>query len=286
MKKGFLLSEKISHPGPSQPPSLGPLLDGRIHRTTWGDVTCADVLRVASSRSSGWTSAPPIRGAPHLPRRPSVTSSAVDQPAFSGEEDGSSDDHNRYADVLTIPFKTAKVPMAALSAYYGRLNVQVRATHYHSWNDGNPKSHLLRWTCVFVCPMTGEVFTAGAWPDHSATVDSSTVRWLATKAAAKHGAAAWAYDCFHFRQGPARVVSLGSEEPYLESTFELNASVPADIRTRVHRQQLDVPRAAAAETAAQAMEEGEQAWDRRPDDLAVSDESRKADRTTEKQKAT
>jgi hypothetical protein len=254
-----------------------------------------------------------------------------------------------YANMSILPFKTAGVPMAALNAFYGKtykhlppaLVQSVRMTdYYHTWNDGNPQTDKLKWTCLFCCPYTAEIFVAGQWqglrlPKPAATATTTTKmatnpladatspceavastkstadvheepilatittpgilplpRWMPNKKAAQHGAAAWAYDCFHYRLEQAataqkggccttnlRYVRLGQEDPYLEPCYSLPSfdvdddtanvwsTMPTGLAHEIATQQALVRARLAAIAARSAesnsiMEEVEQAWQR------------------------
>jgi hypothetical protein len=161
------------------------------------------------------------------------------------------------------------------------------ADFYHTWHDGNPHTDKLQWTCLYCCPYTAELFVAGRWPglrpppppkqqqqpvvattatttqsctSHTRDTAAGTTtavgntlprpRWMPNKKAAQHGAAAWAYDCFHYRleqqtaaaaaaapttttttggcsttnknnATKVRYARLGLEDPYLEPCYSL-----------------------------------------------------------------
>lgn len=67
-----------------------------------------------------------------------------------------------------LPSLTLGVPKAALQGWYGQRpeRFQVGKDQYVSWNDGG-RSHELKFTCVFVCPLTGEVFPSGRYGNNS-----------------------------------------------------------------------------------------------------------------------
>ena len=136
--------------------------------------------------------------------------------------------------------------MVALSCFYGQHPRKLQASNdlFHLWNDGGPP-HLLQWTCIFVCPLSGELFLAKEWPDSGpATVDHNGIHFLKQKTLAKHGAAALAYDCHMLRKqqeepdGP-KYGCIGSSEPYLESDaiYDMPDAVPQVIRDLIQAQQ-------------------------------------------------
>jgi hypothetical protein len=156
-------------------------------------------------------------------------------------------DENPYKNVPNLPYKTSGEPINALGCYYSQnyhtLHLKM-SDYYFTWNDENPKSHLLLWTSIFICPLSGEIFVSGRWPgqdvvlkeatsvsstvsDRTTQVDDETstshtesvmatpipaklnnlqVRWLKKKKIAEHGAAAWAYDCFQYRHSKSAIV--------------------------------------------------------------------------------
>lgn len=58
------------------------------------------------------------------------------------------------------------VPKATLQSWYGQRpeRHQVNKEQYVSWNDGGPP-HALKFTCLFVCPLTGEIFPSARYGD-------------------------------------------------------------------------------------------------------------------------
>lgn len=228
MKKGFLLQHGSESP-------LGPLKDDRADQSGRGWGSC-QLFPSSTQPMLSWESN----------QQPTVLED-VEEKAVTGTP------ANPYDNVLNYPVKTRFVPMAALNAYYGKMfptsmtQSLSMSDFYHAWNDRNPRTHLMRWTCIFCCPLTGELFRSGSWPSGPGelplALDIPThqiesfplQKWLATKKVAMHGAAAWAYDCFNFRNehecliagnqhfhGPnaskyvPREARLGLETPYLK----------------------------------------------------------------------
>lgn len=70
----------------------------------------------------------------------------------------------------------------------------------------------LRFTAIFLCPITNEAFLAGKYGDtyeqHSCLV------WYKRKTLAEHAAAARAYDCFMLREQFVTDGQLGIDPPY------------------------------------------------------------------------
>jgi hypothetical protein len=88
---------------------------------------------------------------------------------------------------------------AILNEYYFQKHPSNRIIpsfkkYFVSWPTG-PLNNL-RWTCVFVCPHTGECFSAGTLRNDS-SVDG---KWYGTKKYAEKAAAGRAMDCFRFRE--------------------------------------------------------------------------------------
>jgi hypothetical protein len=61
-----------------------------------------------------------------------------------------------------LPTKTKDVPKAALSGWYGQRprTHQLSKSQFISWDDSGPP-HRRRFTSLFVCPLTGEIFASG-----------------------------------------------------------------------------------------------------------------------------
>eukprot|EP00540_Astrosyne_radiata_P003623 CAMPEP_0116823888 /NCGR_PEP_ID=MMETSP0418-20121206/1091_1 /TAXON_ID=1158023 /ORGANISM="Astrosyne radiata, Strain 13vi08-1A" /LENGTH=485 /DNA_ID=CAMNT_0004452197 /DNA_START=154 /DNA_END=1611 /DNA_ORIENTATION=+ len=154
--------------------------------------------------------------------------------------------NNHYASQPWLPNKTMHVPKAALAAWYNQKprNHQLSKDCYISWNDGG-LPHQLKFTSIFVCPLTGEIFCSGrhgsgsATNNYTTTTDEqtgATIVWYSKKTLAEHGAAARAYDCFSYRQHfgtGIRSVHIGSETPYLplEQARALQQPLPPPLPT-------------------------------------------------------
>ena len=297
MKQGFLLSsgkEKINRKPlyPSHSDSSGGLKLG------WGRSSC-DVDNI-----DPW-------------ERPTSATIAARQPDLESKvnslqeellENKAKSACNPYADVLNVPFKISEVPMNALGCYYGKYYSQYlikMSEYYFSWNDQNPKTHLLRWTSVFVCPISAEIFVTGSWlsndplpkyepPSEGISLSSKDMpsveapnslpaeqpcRWMKSKKAAEHGAAAWAYDCFQYRNKlkvenseSLKDIStkyigitapIGKEVPYLEEMAILTVPefVPCEVKVRIEQRQEEVRKGALIRDRDVCMEtEEELAW--------------------------
>jgi hypothetical protein len=128
-------------------------------------------------------------------------------------------------------FKKTGVPKAALHCWYGQKPRRqiVSQENYITWHDNGPP-HLMHYTSLFICPMTGEAFGSGRYGDEkhykTDTTVSSNIVWYKRKALAEHGAAARAFDCLVFREAhaagnttPGSLTTaeyrIGKDEPYL-----------------------------------------------------------------------
>lgn len=128
-------------------------------------------------------------------------------------------------------------PKNDLYALYGNAprNRQINVDNYISWNDGGP-DHLLKWTSIFICPRTGEIFKSGRYGDpgsyRASSCNNEEIIWYTQKKLAEQGAAALALDCQNFRDSSnASAAStpdrLGDDEPYLPtSASSLPLSMP------------------------------------------------------------
>jgi hypothetical protein len=298
MKQGFLLRGKTpiqekSNNSMFVQESFGPLHDDRIGRPIYG----WNILQLTrhGRRSDPWEDFTESMTSDQQHMMNKVKSH------FAESLDNVKSKCNPYQGVPNLPFKTYSVPMNALGCYYGKYfkNYQIRMSeNYFSWHDENPKSHLLRWTSIFLCPISGEIFFTGSWQTNNPlptvdlpagqniplsshegnplNVDKSTLqatvarsfancrvkqcRWMKTVKDAKHGAAAWAYDCFQYRskclvENPvsegfkdtsvlqvAITGPIGNEIPYLEKEgiFTVPEFVPLAIRNCVEQRQEEI----------------------------------------------
>ena len=77
------------------------------------------------------------------------------------------DDDNPFAGQPWLPVKTMGVPKAALNDWYMQKprSWQCSNDQYITWNDGG-MPHQMKFTCAFVCPLSGEVFLSGEYGTH------------------------------------------------------------------------------------------------------------------------
>lgn len=155
------------------------------------------------------------------------------------------------------PFMMANlgVPKNALTAWYGKRyknDGKVSNKAFITWSNNAP-THLLRFTSVFKCPVTGEYFASGrfgvdkpyevteeicAIPAGQQQGLKVEVIWYSKKMKAEHAAAARALDCLSYREGNGNIVkcySLCEEKPYLDPTEAplLPSSIPDTLYNEV-----------------------------------------------------
>jgi hypothetical protein len=111
---------------------------------------------------------------------------------------------NMFEGVPYFPTSTFGSPKLAMNALYGKEmgNVNLPNTAFFHWDDnGLSHMHMRKHTCVFVCPITYERFTAGRHGDSSKyIVDDKGIVWYTKKTLAEHGVAARRYDCYVYRK--------------------------------------------------------------------------------------
>jgi len=143
-------------------------------------------------------------------------------------------------------------PKKELHALYGKPHRQtvISNSNFFTWNDDG-QHHILKWTSIFVCPITGELFRSGRY--HGAAVtndDVQSIVWYPKKIQAEHGAAARAFDCLNYRdqtaathgKAVAALPTIGIDTPYPQNqgAFEpqtLGLGVPAKIINEIQLQQ-------------------------------------------------
>jgi hypothetical protein len=123
----------------------------------------------------------------------------------------------------------------------------VRGRH----DDGPP--HALKWTSIFLCPSTGEVFPSGRYGDVPTYVvraapdpaSSFAVVWFGKKTLAEHAAACRALDCIRFREASAASYSssyerIGLDEPYMAPMMTVPSHVPIKQRMDIQQHQSQI----------------------------------------------
>ena len=131
------------------------------------------------------------------------------------------------------PITTAQAPKAALYQFYGRKprRKQLSNDDYLVWNNGG-RPHELKFTAIFHCPLTGELFPAARHGDPKYYVSESMMNhlgqkvevvWYTKKSLAEHGAACRVLDCLNYREAvqtgndPQTIVYMGDDAPYMRT---------------------------------------------------------------------
>lgn len=130
------------------------------------------------------------------------------------------------------------IPKEALHSLYGRSPRRkiISQNCYFTWHDNGPP-HNLKWTTVFVCPITGECFLSGRYGASSNyTLREDGEVWYSKKTFAEHAAAARCYDCSIWRDEQVaptgRVLCFaGHDPPYgAHVGLKLPSFMPEDVR--------------------------------------------------------
>jgi hypothetical protein len=195
--------------------------------------------------------------------KPETTTAATSASSSTGSSDGGSGggSHNSNHTYKGTSFKlnkTSDVPKAALHSVYGRppRRKVISQENYYTWHNSDAP-HLLKFTSIFVCPLTGECFASGRYGDpafyyqHStrnATSGSSAfVTWYSKKTLAEHGAAARAFDCIASREYAGdkgigmQPETLGADVPYTyEQSPPLLDSIPDNFRQAIRQSQQSI----------------------------------------------
>jgi hypothetical protein len=186
------------------------------------------------------------------------------------------------------PFKVADVPMTAINAMYGKEEkIQVDAENcYYTWEIPGRPPQDRRFTAVFICPKSGELFLSGRWKTYGETIaplldssaaDAVDLVWFTTKKNAQHGAAARAWDCRAYREHHHQqqnmmatdmealpyltAAHIGNEKPHLEPMWNLPDFVSKYVHDQVRERQTKLQ---DKRHMLMAYEE-EVAWRHRPD---------------------
>jgi hypothetical protein len=128
--------------------------------------------------------------------------------------------------------KQMGVPKAALYTLYSKppYRINLSTENYYCWNDGGPP-HNMRFTGIFCCPQSGEIFQSGRYGDDASLYQyKDGLYWYAKKGLAEHGAAARAHDCLQYRSVPEGSLYfwVGDDIPYRTARpMEAPPSMPA-----------------------------------------------------------
>jgi hypothetical protein len=134
------------------------------------------------------------------------------------------------------------VPKSELHCLYGKRRKVISSESYHTWHNGG-QAHSLKWTSIFVCPITGELFVSGRYSGGDYTTTSDGTVWYSKKLHAEHAAAARVYDCMTFRYPTlplsSSVESLGQDIPYAATgaMFTVPPGIPSNIADKIRIQQ-------------------------------------------------
>ena len=127
---------------------------------------------------------------------------------------------------FTVP-RTIPVgaPMMMLHTFYGQQNenVQIFSIDYFTWDNGG-EPHIRKFTSVFLCPLTGELFLSGKYSASNVsprmdTNDNVTIFWHRKKKEAEQAAAARA--CLS-RYGPASKLSFANDDDLAYVPFHVS----------------------------------------------------------------
>lgn len=207
----------------------------------------------AMSFSGAATAATSQPGAPQMSNVSQVNPATSTDPA-----------RNALSKMPVLPHPRAiGSPKNAINGWYGqryRGGVLVSNASFITWSDGG-LPHMLRFSSIFVCPVTGEKFPSGtrrtlsmnsaaqptpqtqpqqpteeviARTEKTADGQDVTVNWYCKKVLAEHAAAARALDCLSFREHqlePQRALRFCEEEPYLNSDAPLLPSTAPEKST-------------------------------------------------------
>jgi len=133
------------------------------------------------------------------------------------------------------------VPKSELHVVYAKQFKKILSNaNYHTWHNA-VEAHQLKWTSVFVCPKTAELFLSGRYPG-ALSEQMNGLWWYTKKSQAEHAAAARVLDCLFLRNSSAQRV--GSEQPYTErqALFRMPPVVPEPLRITIAAQQTEIRR--------------------------------------------
>jgi hypothetical protein len=112
---------------------------------------------------------------------------------------------------------------AKLHERYAEVKLQIPSKHFVTWSDGR-RPHENRFTSIFVCPRTGEMFPSGELIEDGGHA-AHGLCWYATKQKAKEAAAGKAEDCFSLREGDGGY-QFCNEQPREGTIVDLRAVLP------------------------------------------------------------
>jgi len=143
-----------------------------------------------------------------FPGTASTKSLSTATPASSKEP------HQMQIDTSQLDLTLAK---GALHKFYGRQGkhkrAQLQGRDFISWDNGHRQQDR-RYTSVFCCPHTKELFTSGRGHDSIQYSLDGIFVWYSTKKMAEHAAAARALECFLYRQHESQAAKYLLDDPY------------------------------------------------------------------------
>jgi hypothetical protein len=211
-----------------------PSRDNEMHLTS-DNITVSNPPSVASTVNSSLASV--------ATQRSTVSSSLMPPPTATDPNSIVVSSGNPFS-TSTAAKKYNHVPKSELHCLYGKRRKVISSESYHTWHNGG-QAHSLKWTSIFVCPITGELFLSGRYAggEYTTTAASDGMVWYSKKLHAEHAAAARAYDCMTFRYPTlplsSSVESLGQDIPYAATNamFTVPPGIPSYIADKIRIQQ-------------------------------------------------
>lgn len=128
------------------------------------------------------------------------------------------------------------IPKQELYFLYGKKprKVQLKGTDYLTWDNGKPVQDV-KFTSIFVCPITKEIFLARSYGDPKTFTKEGDIFWYPKKNSAEHAAAARAVDCWNLREQRHHMKRLSIDTPYekMDAPELPITQLPANIRDKV-----------------------------------------------------
>ena len=142
--------------------------------------------------------------------------------------------HHRQQPVIPEPnYKI--VPKSELHVVYAKQFKKILSNaHYHTWHNA-VEAHQLKWTSVFVCLKTAELFLSGRYPG-ALSEQMNGLWWYTKKSLAEHAAAARVLDCLFLRSGSAQPCAER------QALFRMPPVVPEPQRIAIAAQQAEIRR--------------------------------------------
>mmetsp|Transcript_9740 Transcript_9740/g.17160 ORF Transcript_9740/g.17160 Transcript_9740/m.17160 type:complete len:284 (+) Transcript_9740:2314-3165(+) len=129
--------------------------------------------------------------------------------------------HNHDPDPPQPPFRvrtdaSTRNPKTALKEFYDQCEprVTLRKTDYECWMDVSDGHHNPSFTCILICPRSGELFLSGYLLDGSEFDEKNGLLWYKSKDKSQFAASARALDCFHFRNANNNEEAFCGNVPY------------------------------------------------------------------------